>query len=125
MLSTLTVRNYWSSLLGPSAWPRFGQNSERPFLVESKQVSRVWLRTYFQVLRRDHYRCRGCDKKAGEVTLKIHQIRSGPLQMENALTLCLGCKELAINLELKGFDIPDFLRHLWHYLYHRIEPNHI
>jgi hypothetical protein len=95
-----------------------------PFLVESKQAPRVWLRMRFRVLHRDRYRCRGCDKKAEEVTLKIHHIRPGSSQVEDVLTLCLSCRALARNLELKGVDIPDFLRYLWRHLHRRVEPKY-
>jgi hypothetical protein len=44
--------------------------------------------------------------------------------MEDVLTLCLSCRALARNLELKGVDIPNFLLHLWRHLHRRVEPKY-
>jgi hypothetical protein len=116
------IRNYWFALARSYSW--HNRNLERPFLVEPKETSHTWLRIRSRVLRRDRRRCRGCDRKKGEVTLKIHQIRPGAIQVGDALTLCLSCRALAKNLELKGVDIPDFLRHLWRHLHRRVEPKY-
>jgi 5-methylcytosine-specific restriction endonuclease McrA len=123
-LSVHAARNYWPILSWSCSRLWLGRNLDRPFLVESKQTPRVWLRMRFRVLHRDRYRCRGCDKKAEEVTLKIHHIRPGSSQVEDVLTLCLSCRALARNLELKGVDIPDFLRYLWRHLHRRVEPKY-
>jgi 5-methylcytosine-specific restriction endonuclease McrA len=118
------IRNYWFALARSYSRSWRNRNLDRPFLVEAKQTPHTWLRLRSRVLRRDHRRCRGCDRKEGEVTLKIHQIRPGASQVEDVLTLCVNCRILARNLELQGLGIPEFLRLLWRYLHRPTEPRY-
>jgi 5-methylcytosine-specific restriction endonuclease McrA len=122
--SVYVARNYWSFLSWSCSRLWLSRNLDRPFLVESNNTPHLWLRMRRRILRRDRYRCRGCDKKAEEVTLKIHAIRPDSLGVEDLLTLCLSCRALAGNLELRGVNIPDFLRHLWSHLHPRVEHQH-
>jgi 5-methylcytosine-specific restriction endonuclease McrA len=124
MLYLKVIRNYWVALARSYSWSWRNRNFDRPFLVESKEASHTWLRLRSRVLRRDHRRCRGCDRKEGEVILKIHQIRPGASKVEDFLTICVSCRILARNLELQGLDIPDFLRLLWRYLHRPAEPKY-
>jgi 5-methylcytosine-specific restriction endonuclease McrA len=118
------VLNYWFALAGSYSRSWRNRNLDRPFLVEAKETPHTWLRLRSRVLRRDHRRCRGCDRKEGNVILKIHQIRPGASQVEDFLTLCVSCRVLARNLELQGLDIPDFLRLLWRDLHRPAEPKY-
>jgi 5-methylcytosine-specific restriction endonuclease McrA len=118
------IRNYWFAPARSYSRSWRNRNFDRPYLVEAKETPDTWLRMRSRVLRRDHRRCRGCDRKEGEVALKIHQIRPGASQVEDVLTLCLSCRILARNLELQGLDIPDFLRLLWRHLHRPTEPKY-
>lgn len=71
-----------------------------------------------KIIRRDRYRCRGCDTRGDEVSLGVHPIQRELLNVVEMLALCPNCRELANANGLSGIDIPDFLRHLWHHLYH-------
>jgi 5-methylcytosine-specific restriction endonuclease McrA len=75
--------------------------------------------TRLRVLRRDHYRCRGCDKTGDEVTLEIHQIQSDSFDPEGLITLCTTCQALVERWRLSADQIPDLLRQLWAHLYPR------
>jgi 5-methylcytosine-specific restriction endonuclease McrA len=118
------IRNYWFAPARSYSRSWRNRNFDRPYLVEAKETPDTWLRMRSRVLRRDHRRCRGCDRKEGEVPLKIHQIRPGASQVEDVLTLCVSCRILARNLELQGLDIPDFLRLLWRHLHRPTEPKY-
>lgn len=118
------AHRYWAALARAYSKLWLDRNLDRPFLVEMKKAPHNWIRMRLRILRRDRYRCRGCDKKAGEVTLRVHQIRPGVSHPDDVLTLCIGCRSLAKNLELKGINIPDFLRHLWRHLHRPVEPNY-
>jgi hypothetical protein len=79
-----------------------------------------------KVVRRDRYRCRGCDRKGDEVTLDIHLIYPGATGIDAMLSLCPNCQETANALKLSSHHIPDFLRQLWRPLHHtgaRISPH--
>lgn len=71
-----------------------------------------------KIIRRDRYRCRGCDKRGDERSLRVHPIRPELQNGAGMLALCPNCRELASANGLDGIDIPDFLRHLWRHLYH-------
>jgi 5-methylcytosine-specific restriction endonuclease McrA len=118
------IRNYWFAPARSYSRSWRNRNFDRLYLVEAKETPHTWLRMRSRVLRRDHRRCRGCDRKEGEVALKIHQIRPGASQVEDVLTLCVSCRILARNLELQGLDIPDFLRLLWRHLHRPTEPKY-
>lgn len=119
------AHRYWAALAWGYSKLWVNRTLDRPFIVEPKENPRTWIRMRLRILHRDRYRCRGCDKKAREVTLRIHQIRPGVSPPEDALTLCIGCRSLAKHLELKAIDIPDFLRSLWRHLHRTVEPNYV
>lgn len=66
-----------------------------------------------KILRRDRFRCRGCDKKGDEITLSFYCLDANAPQQERALTLCVKCHEIATKAQLTGRSLPDFLRNLW------------
>jgi hypothetical protein len=118
------IRNYWFVLAQSYLNPWRNRSLNRPFLVEPSDNPQGWLRVRTRVLRRDRYRCRGCDRKEGEVTIKIYPINPDASQVKDLVTLCISCRILARNFDLTGIDIPDFLRFLWKHLHHPIEPQH-
>jgi hypothetical protein len=71
-----------------------------------------------RALRRDHSRCRGCDRKGDEITLYIHLIEAGGHDLDAMVTLCTQCEQLASELKLQSASIPDFLQQLWRHLHH-------
>ncbi len=87
------------------------------FLVKERDILRSESKTRLCVLRRDHYRCRGCDTKGDEVTLNIHQIQSETSNIEEKLTLCARCQDIVQRLNLRADRIPEFLQQLWCQLY--------
>lgn len=95
-----------------------GQQSLHPILIGRKDLQSDWPRLRMLVLYRDRSKCRGCDRKGDEVTLCIHLIRPDASGRDTALTLCVKCSDLAIEKEVKGDTIPDFLRLLWRHIYH-------
>jgi 5-methylcytosine-specific restriction endonuclease McrA len=76
-------------------------------------------KTRLRVLRRDHYRCRGCDKTGDEVTLEIYQLQPHSFDPEDLITVCTPCQTLIERLRLSADQIPDLLRQLWAHLYPR------
>jgi hypothetical protein len=80
--------------------------------------STICSRQRWQVVRRDHSRCRGCDRKGDEVTLEVHPIGPGASEIDGLLALCPSCRALANAFQLKGANITDFLRQLWRHLHH-------
>lgn len=90
---------------------------------KQKRARRHQSRTRLRVLRRDYYRCRGCDKTGDEVTLEIHKIQSDSFDTENLITLCTACLGLVERLRLSADQIPDLLRQLWAHLYPRRDNN--
>jgi hypothetical protein len=124
ILFAKAARSYWSAFPSPYSNFRVRRDVDRPFLVETKDTPDTCVRMWYRVLGRDRYRCRGCDKKGKEVSLNIHQITTGSSHVDGVLTLCISCQALANNLELKGVDIPDFLRQLWRHLHRRVEPKY-
>lgn len=91
-------------------------------LTDPKEPECKWTRLRMRALSRDRSRCRGCDTKGDEVTLRIHLIRPDASDLAAWVTLCVKCDELAKDKKLEGISIPEFLRHLWRYIYHRNEP---
>lgn len=65
-----------------------------------------------RVLRRDQYRCRGCDRDGREVTLAVHRINPAAKTEQEMLTLCRECFGIA-NQKIVATRIPEFLRKLW------------
>jgi hypothetical protein len=118
------ARSYWLTFMIAIFKSGAARNTDRLFLVEAGDAPRSWLKIRLRVLRRDRFRCRGCDKKGEDIPLTVHQIAPGPYLVDETLTLCLRCRSLAKTLELKGIDIPDFLRQLWFCLYRPVETAH-
>lgn len=102
-----------SSLLRLRRTPLPSEERNRPFLVAGKYRRTNWSGQRLKVVRRDRYRCRGCDRKGDEVTLDIHLIHPGASSIDGMLSLCPNCRELANTLKLSADHIPDFLRQLW------------
>jgi hypothetical protein len=94
------------------------RQSLHPILIGRKELQSDWPRLRMFVLYRDRSRCRGCDRKGDEVTLCIHLIREDASGRDAALTLCVKCSDLAIEKNVKGDTIPEFLRLLWWNIYH-------
>jgi hypothetical protein len=112
------TRRIRSVLSLPLSLIQFDVNVLRPFLLESGHLQHESMRRQMRVLRRDHYRCRSCDKKENDVAICIATIRSWAAHEEAMLVLCTSCHNLTKTLMLDGKDIPDFLRQLWYYLHH-------
>lgn len=117
------------SLRSPLLWlrrtPRLAHEIRRPFLIADNGRRSNWSGQRLKVVRRDRYRCRGCDRKGDEVTLDVHLIHPEASSIDAMLSLCPNCLELASTLKLSGNHIPDFLRQLWRLLHHsgiRISP---
>lgn len=51
-------------------------------------------RMRLQVLRRDRYRCRSCNRVGDEITLEVLPIWPRASTIEEMLTLCVHCKKL-------------------------------
>jgi hypothetical protein len=47
-----------------------------------------------EVLQRDHYRCRRCNKGGDEITPEVCTIREDRANAEEVLTLCVLCRNL-------------------------------
>ncbi len=97
---------------------RLGSQCNRPNPAIDSRLN--WSGQRMKVVRRDRYRCRGCDRRGDEVTLEIHQICPGASDMAGMLALCPNCRELANAFQLSGDHIPDFLRQLWRHLHHSV-----
>jgi len=67
-----------------------------------------------QVLRRDRYKCRSCDHAGDEITLEVCQIRPCGSTIDEMLTLCVHCRDLAGRWNITASDIRDFLEQ-FHY----------
>jgi len=66
-----------------------------------------------KILRRDHFRCRGCDRSGDGIEILVYPIYPGALHPHHMLTLCVNCVYV---VELQGFlaaSVPEFLRYLW------------
>jgi hypothetical protein len=87
------------------------------FHVRNEDIDPRLARLSRRVLRRDGWRCRGCDKKRTEVVLVVHRIRPGTRKLDEAVALCMPCKAVAEEKNLSGLDTPDFLRYLWCHLH--------
>jgi hypothetical protein len=97
---------------------RSPEGNDRPFLVSQNHRPIHWSGRRLKVVRRDRYRCRGCDRKGDEVTLDVHPIHPEASEVDAMLSLCPSCRELANTLHLSSSHIPDFLRQLWGQLLH-------
>jgi hypothetical protein len=113
MLFLIATRRCLSVLPMRSAAQSLNRDLDLPFFVKARDTSRTWTRMRSRVLRRDRYRCRGCDGQVDEISLGMYQIHRGASDIEQMLTLCRNCRALANNLGLEGQNIPHFLRYLW------------
>jgi hypothetical protein len=91
---------------------------DRQVVAVSKDGQSDWQQQKLTIIRRDRYRCRGCDKREAEVSLGVHPIQPELSNAAGMLALCPNCRGLANTLGLSGTDIPDFLRQLWRHIYH-------
>ncbi len=66
-----------------------------------------------RVLRRDRYRCRGCDRDEREVTVAVHLVNPDAGDEQDMLTLCRGCFAIVSETKLAACHTPEFLRKLW------------
>jgi len=58
-------------------------------------------RMRLQVLRRDRYRCRSCNRVGDEITLEVLPIWPRASTIEEMLTLCVHCKKLVEQWNIK------------------------
>lgn len=65
-----------------------------------------------QVLRRDCYKCRGCNQAGDEITLEMRQIQPGASTIEEMLTLCVHCRNLADQWNVTAGSDLEFLERL-------------
>jgi len=66
-----------------------------------------------QVLRRDHFRCRGCGRQGDEITLEVMRILPEASTMEEMLTLCAHCRSLVERWNRTESNVLEILRRLW------------
>jgi hypothetical protein len=114
------ARSFRSSLQRLRRASPGSEEINRPLLVIAKNSRPNWSGLRLKVIRRDRFRCRGCDRPGDEVTLEIHQIQPGASDVAGVLALCPNCRELANARGLSGIHIPDFLRQLWCHLHHSV-----
>lgn len=69
-------------------------------------------RIRLEVLRRDCYRCRSCNQLGDEITLEVRQICPGASTIEEMLTLCVHCRNLAKRWNITANSGPEFLGYL-------------
>jgi len=91
---------------------------DRRVVVANKDDRSDWQQQKLKIIRRDRYRCRGCDKRGDEMSLGVYPIQPELLDVVEMLALCPNCQGLANATGLSGIDIPDFLRQLWRHVYH-------
>lgn len=84
-------------------------------------ASATWTMLRMSVVRRDRYRCRGCDKTGDEITLRVFPMRGDLSLAKEMITLCTRCHGVVIDTGLTANGIPDFLRQLWYFLHHAHE----
>lgn len=75
-----------------------------------------------RVLRRDRYRCRGCDRDEREATVAVHSVNPSTEDEQDMLTLCRGCFEIVSQANIVASHTPEFLFKLWRVLHSR-KPN--
>lgn len=97
----------------------FTLDPHQALLKRHKYLRRKQSQLRLKVLRRDRYRCRGCDKKGDEVTLGIHQLHRDGSKSDDFLTFCAPCQDLVRKLDLGTYPLHDVLRLLWGHLYTR------
>jgi hypothetical protein len=95
----------------------FGPQLDRRSLTEIRDSHSIQSKIRLRILRRDHYRCRGCDMSGDEITLTLRQIHPAASRSEEVLTLCTRCQDLAAQRNLNANQVSEFLRQLWCQLY--------
>jgi hypothetical protein len=95
----------------------FGPLLDRRSLAEVRDSHSIQSKIRLRILRRDHYRCRGCDMSGDEITLTLRQIHPAASRPEEVLTLCTRCQDLAAQRNLNANQVSEFLRYLWCQLY--------
>jgi DNA-directed RNA polymerase subunit M/transcription elongation factor TFIIS len=90
--------------------------SVRPHRVRTRYIeARVnSSKMRLQVLRRDRYKCRSCNRAGDEVTLEMRQIRPSASTIEEMLTLCVHCGNLVDQWNLTAGSDLEFLEQLRH-----------
>src|SRR5260221_11216630 len=88
----------------------FGQQLDRRSLTAIWDSHSIQPKIRLRILRRDHYRCRGCDKSGDEITITLHQIHPEASRLEEVLTLCTRCQDLATQRNLNSNHVSEFLR---------------
>lgn len=68
------------------------------------------------VLRRDHSRCRGCNRMGDEITLEVRRVRPDASDIEDMLTLCVRCRRIAEQCNIAARNCGEFLYLLGRYL---------
>ena len=112
------LRNIPFVLSAPSSTVSSDWPSGQVCPIRAEKAERLWPRLRMRALRRDHSRCRGCDRKGDEITLYIHLIEAGGHDLDAMVTLCTQCEHLASEMKLQSASIPDFLQQLWRHLHH-------
>jgi len=88
----------------------------RRLFAEKKEHPCEWSRVRMRVLRRDRYRCLGCNAPGDEVTLHVDPIQPAACDVEAMVTLCARCHNLAADLMLSGASNSEFLWSLKQYV---------
>lgn len=72
-----------------------------------------------RVLRRDRYRCRGCDKDERDGTVAVHLIHPDVTEEQQMLTLCKNCFAIVNRRKIIASRTSEFLLKLWTVLHSR------
>src|ERR1700723_439944 len=95
------VQNMTRSLLSfLRLWPL--SPIDRRVVVANRDDRSDWQQQKLKIIRRDRYRCRGCDKRGDEVSLGLHPIQPEFSNGTRMLALCANCQRLANANGLKG-----------------------
>ncbi len=86
-------------------------------LAEDREDQREVSKRRYRVLRRDRYRCRGCDRDGQEVTVAVHLIHPAAKEEQEMLTLCRDCFGVVNQKKIVAARTSEFLRKLWAVLY--------
>jgi hypothetical protein len=92
------------------AWTPISLHPQRRFrgIAALANTSRMRL----QVLRRDRYKCRGCNLAGDEIILEVQQIRPRASTVDELLTLCVHCRNLAEQRKITTDSAREFLQQL-------------
>lgn len=69
-------------------------------------------RMRLQVLRRDGYECRSCNQTGDEITLEARPIRSHASSIDEMITLCVHCRNVAEQWRISASSTQEFLKQL-------------